>query len=1085
MKNTSQDLSIFKNIFESSNTAMIIVRNDGKIYLANAAAYNLFCCKTSELEDKNIDELLSNEWKKRVQDEIANDSNVTQNFDISGITKMGDAIHLTISISKTSAVENTTSLITFASSSQHELDLSVIKNTNVKLAESNRKFDSLINNLKGIAFRCKNNKNFDMDFISEGCLEITGYDSKAFKNQKINFGNLILEEDREHVWETIQMAIIHKRQYDFEYRIRHKDGSIKYVWEKGEAIDNDNQLAEMLEGFISDITPLKESTLRLNQSEAKIKALLQAIPDTIIVQDRDGNYLDWYDNSADNLLVTPIKRIGSNMEATLPKSVYHKIKKSHSKLIETGEMQIADYSFSTTKGDVHHEARVVLMSDDRLLTIIRDVTEKKELDSLLNIRNNALESTINSIVIVDAQNPNVPIIYCNQAFENMTGYTSQEIIGMKCPFLKHDNRDQKQMGELLTSIKSGTACNAIVRNYKKDGSIFWNDITVTPVRNDDNKLTHFISVQNDITEKIKAENLKEQIKKALELIAKDKPLKTVGNKIVEIIETHIDNCMVSILLFNSERDKLHDLVTPDVPSFFSNYIENPAIISELFFSENPFFSEKMVIVPNISQHESLKHYKDVALKNGVTACWSFPIMSSAKEILGVIAIFSKVPREPSFWEIEIIMDMIDLISILVEKENTSKILHDSKIQLENYAQELEHRVQERTQEVMATVQKLVETNFNLEDQIIKAQKAENLAKSSSRIASEIAKNFPNGFVSVIDKDLKILFAEGEGLAQLGLEKFLHEGMRIDDILNLDEDRKMLLKNDVVKTLTGERLAYEINYEDRYFAVNTVPLIDEDNQINTSLHVYSDISQQKEVEFSIKEALNKERELNSLKSRFISMASHEFRTPLSAIQTSAILIGRQNELEDKSKREKYVAQIEKNVNHLTQILNDFLSISKLEEGKLEKHIERFDVIAFAKLFLKESFIGLKREQTLILNTDTDSVIASLDRKLLTHILNNLLSNASKYSPAGSAIDLNIIQSENNVSFEISDSGIGIPNEEQQYLFSRFFRAKNAVNIEGTGLGLNIVKHYTELMGGRVTFDSEVNKGATFIVSFPKK
>ncbi len=702
--------------------------------------------------------------------------------------------------------------------------------------------------------------------------------------------------------------------------------------------------------------------------------------------------------------------------------------------------------------------------------------------AIVNLTDLALAATGDSIVIIDAIMPQYPIIYCNQAFENMTGYAKHEVLGKHGDFLQRDARDQLQIDAIKSALEKGETGNFVIRNYKKDGALFWNNIAIKPIFNDEQVVSHFILIQKDITNKVKADNLKAQIKKTLELIAKDQPLKIVGNTIVEIIETNIEEGMASILLFNNEKDKLHNLVTPDVPSFFSNYIENPTIVSELFFSETASFLDKIVIVPNISQHDSLKKYKEIALQHGIKSCWSFPIMSSAMEILGVIAIFNKNPREPFLWEIEIILDMIDLLSILIEKENTSILLQENKIQLEKYAIELEQRVQERTQEVMATVQKLVETNFTLEDQIIKAQKAETLAKTSSRIASEIAKNFPNGFVGVVDSDLRVLFAEGEGLIQLGLGQFLQDGMYIDDIPNLAEEQKVMLKNDVYQTLNGERLAYEINYEDRYFSVNTVPLIDDDNQIRNSLHVYSDISQQKEVEFSIQKALEKERELNSLKSRFISMASHEFRTPLSAIMTSAILIGKQNNFEEKIKREKYVAQIEKNVNHLTEILNDFLSIGKLDEGKLILNLEKFDVISFAHVFLKDSFIGQKKDQNILLVNFEEAIFAALDRKLLTHILNNLLSNAAKYSPVGSQIELKIYQSENKVLFEITDNGMGIPKEEQTHIFTRFFRAKNVSNIEGTGLGLNIVKHYTELMGGTVSFVSEINKDTTFLASF---
>ncbi len=225
-------------------------------------------------------------------------------------------------------------------------------------------------------------------------------------------------------------------------------------------------------------------------------------------------------------------------------------------------------------------------------------------------------------------------------------------------------------------------------------------------------------------------------------------------------------------------------------------------------------------------------------------------------------------------------------------------------------------------------------------------------------------------------------------------------------------------------------------------------------------------------------------LNELKSRFVSMASHEFRTPLSAILTSSILIGKQNEPGNELKRERYVAQIERNVNKLIIILNDFLSLSKLEEGKVVPMPERFDLISFSKLLVKETNISLKNNQTINITSTPEELFVYLDIKLLSLILNNLLSNASKYSPEASRIDFKISQKNEKLLFQITDQGIGIPKEEHKHLFSRFFRAKNVANIEGTGLGLNIVKQYTELMGGNIKFKSGINKGTTFLIEFPK-
>ncbi len=1084
MKNYTQEKTLLNNIFESSAAGIMAIDKDGCILMANPASALLFGYSHMELVEKNIEVLIPPKLKQQYKGYLTKHQiHPLKETGVWGIKKNEEKIAFSISLSPTVISDQQATIIFFWDSGQHKEDLRIIKQTNAKLIESNRKFDALINNLKGIVYRCKNNRDFEMDFISEGCYEISGYRIEDFKSQNLFFGKLICEEDRARVWESIKIAVTQKEQYSFEYCIQHKDGSIKYVLDKGQAIYNEGNEVEMLEGLITDITPLKESVLDLHHSDAKIKALLEAIPDTMVVQDREGNYLDWYANSPNSLFMSPQKFLGVNMEKALPDLIYQKIKKSHIRVMETGKMQLAEYSFLNKEKVVHHEARVVLMNHHGLLTIIRDMTEQKATNALLDIRNNALASAINSIFIADAQQSHTPIIYSNRAFEKMTGYNTEEILNKNCLFLQNDDRDQKEIEILHHAITNGDACNVTVRNYKKDGTLFWNDVTITPVHNNDNELTHFIGVHNDISHKVKSERLKEQIRKILELIAKDKTLKTVGGKIVSTVETHIIDCMASIFILDSKKEKFNKLVAPNVPKSLVQKIESTTVNCESRDAGKTCFLEKIIIVPEISKNVLLKNFKEIALSNDINAWWSFPIRSSTKEVVGVFAIFNRFSREPSSTEKEFILDMIDLISIPIEKENNRIKLQESKFQLEKYTQELEERVQERTKEVLSTVQKLVETNFNLEDQILKAEHAEKLARNSKSIASEIAKNFPNGIVAVIDKDLKILFAEGDGLAQMGLEKVFYEGMYIDEISNLPNKIKILRKKNILKTLAGERLSFEIKYKHRYFAVNTVPLFDENKEINYALHVFSDISQQKDVEFTIQKAFEKERELNGLKSRFISMASHEFRTPLSAILTATILITKQNKPGNENKIDKYVTQIEKNINHLTSILNDFLSLSKLEEGKLIAVPERFDLISFSEALVKDSFIGLKKEQTISVMHTSLELFVHLDKKLLGHVLSNLLSNASKYSPTGSIIDFKIFQKRASVVLQITDNGIGVPKEEQVHLFSRFFRAKNAVNIEGTGLGLNIVKHYTELMGGTVDFETEIDRGSTFWIEFP--
>ena len=237
------------------------------------------------------------------------------------------------------------------------------------------------------------------------------------------------------------------------------------------------------------------------------------------------------------------------------------------------------------------------------------------------------------------------------------------------------------------------------------------------------------------------------------------------------------------------------------------------------------------------------------------------------------------------------------------------------------------------------------------------------------------------------------------------------------------------------------------------------------------------------EQDLRRAYEKEKELSELKSRFVSMASHEFRTPLSAIQSSADLIEAYQREEQQEKRTRHTSRIKASVANLTGILNDFLSLSKLEEGKVGVQPVHFQLFEFVDETIDEITGLLKPGQHIRKTLPESEVAVFIDKKVLKNIFFNLLSNAIKYSDAGKPIDCSIRIEDKMMHLAVTDQGIGIPKEEQQHVFTRFFRAHNAENIQGTGLGLNIVKRYVELCGGSITFESELGKGTTFTCILP--
>jgi PAS domain S-box-containing protein len=251
----------------------------------------------------------------------------------------------------------------------------------------------------------------------------------------------------------------------------------------------------------------------------------------------------------------------------------------------------------------------------------------------------------------------------------------------------------------------------------------------------------------------------------------------------------------------------------------------------------------------------------------------------------------------------------------------------------------------------------------------------------------------------------------------------------------------------------------------------------------NMFLQEQIAERKKAEVETLKALDKERELNELKTKFVSIASHEFRTPLSTILSSTSLIDQYNEKGQHDKIDKHIQRIKSSVNHLTAILNDFLSLGRLEEGRVEIVKELVDLTEFIAEITEELRPLLKPGQEIKLSHALMDKNIPLDKRVIRNILFNLISNASKYSGANKVIHLHYTVQNDTLTFVVRDEGIGIPKNELKHLFDRFFRASNVTNIQGTGLGLNIVKRYVDLLAGKIDFASEDGKGSTFTVTLP--
>jgi PAS domain S-box-containing protein len=363
---------------------------------------------------------------------------------------------------------------------------------------------------------------------------------------------------------------------------------------------------------------------------------------------------------------------------------------------------------------------------------------------------------------------------------------------------------------------------------------------------------------------------------------------------------------------------------------------------------------------------------------------------------------------------------------LTEKKMQEKII-------EGYSEELEQRVLDRTKK--------------LEREVLLRESAQKALMESTRLFEIIAQNFPNGTIYVLDKKLEIIYVEGSDLRKRGVNPDSLRGKNY--LFNASIHQKKELELKLLDVFKGKSITFEYTSGNLIYRLRGVLISNEDNE--QILVVENNITKQKQAEEEVYENLEKERNLSELKTNFVSMASHEFRTPLSSILSSASLVERYTDSDQQNNRAKHIAKIRANVKNLTMILNDFLSIEKIETGLINYNPVQINIDIFFQSLIEDLDLGLKENQTIKIENNLDKDTIYSDDFLLQNVLINLLSNAIKYSSDDVILRIEDVE---GIQIVVQDQGIGISEQDQSQLFERFFRASNVGQIQGVGLGPRI-------------------------------
>ncbi len=372
-------------------------------------------------------------------------------------------------------------------------------------------------------------------------------------------------------------------------------------------------------------------------------------------------------------------------------------------------------------------------------------------------------------------------------------------------------------------------------------------------------------------------------------------------------------------------------------------------------------------------------------------------------------------------------------------------------------------------------------NQELQNQIIERQKVEAALRESEKMARALL-NAATDTAMLIEPSGSILAVNEIGAQRLGMSVEQAVGLCFYDYLPPEMAQVRKARIDEVISL-GQPIRFEDEHEGMYFQNSVCPVLNGEAKA-TSLAVFAhDITEQKRAEAEIRSSLEKERQLNEFKSRIVSVISHEYRTPLTTILSSAQLLERYSNKLTEEKKSQYFHRIQATVQHLTNLVSDVLVVNQAEAEKLSVTPTHLDLVEFCRELVTELQLTAEEGHTITFVNQGNCSGAYLDEKLLRQILTNLLSNALKYSPQGSTVHFELTCDQSLVTFRILDKGIGISIADQQQLFESFYRASNVGTIPGTGLGLLIVKKCVDLQGGQIAVESEVGVGSTFTVTLP--
>lgn len=804
--------------------------------------------------------------------------------------------------------------------------------------------------------------------------------------------------------------------------------------------------ADEVTTVIRNITSSKRTQASLRAREEYLRSILQSLNDLVVLINTQGQIEQVYLPTNSNLFDRPEQYIGQKIDdLQLPEGQTQQFLKGLDHIANSDETVSFDFKLETLQGQLWFNASITRRYDaDQqyagAVIVARNITQRKAMEEELHLSRRAIEANSLGISIVDAQTGDMPIVYVNPAFEANTGYTADELVGQNCRILHGDDRNQPGLDNIRAAIKAGTDARVVLRNYRKNGEMFWNELRISPITNPDGVITHWIGIQHDITQRIQMEHALRTSEQDARAFQDD--LKTLHQVHLELMQSPtLDRTYHDVVAAGQQRlgfDRIGlFLIDHENRQLMGTYgIDNHGmLVSEydnlISLDSNPWI-EEMERTPGrviIRKDVTLYDYQQAVGKgwNAIVTVWD------GQQVIGYIVTDNLINHEPPR---PYLGELLTLYGAIV-------------------------------------------------GHVITYKRMTNALRESEELYRRFVEVIPVG--AAVHQRGQLIFCNPTALKILGEE-------RLEDVIGkpilhfvAPEYREIALERAIEILKTGEAAPFQeeefINSAGKVIEVEVggIPFKREEGSI---LAVFTDISQRKAIERAHRESerlqidLLKEQEMSELKSKMMVRISHEFRTPLSVILLASDSLTKHIDRMDDAQRFEKLSKIRSQVHHLTDILNDIERIVRGETRRLTFVPINIDVGVLIKetlAHLRET-IGWNHELVMELPAAHQRIVHT-DPGALRIVIERLFVNATRYSPPGTTIYIDVQIVGSTLKLTIRDEGIGITPEDLPRVFEPFYRGSNLGEIDGLGVGLTIVKDLIDLQGGHIHISSMPARGTT--------